>query len=50
MFWLGENHPAALAPSKRPRTTLSPTMALRDGEPHLPWGTPGGDQQDQRVT
>ncbi len=50
MFWLEENHPAALAPGKRPRTTLSPTMALRDGEPYLAWGTPGGDQQDQWAT
>jgi gamma-glutamyltranspeptidase/glutathione hydrolase len=47
MFWLEEGHPAALAPGKRPRTTLTPTMALRDGEPYLAWGTPGGDQQDQ---
>jgi gamma-glutamyltranspeptidase/glutathione hydrolase len=47
MFWLDENHPAALMPGKRPRTTLSPTMALRDGEPYLAWGSPGGDQQDQ---
>jgi gamma-glutamyltranspeptidase / glutathione hydrolase len=47
MFWLDETHPAALAPGKRPRSTLSPTMALRDGEPHLCWGSPGGDQQDQ---
>jgi gamma-glutamyltranspeptidase / glutathione hydrolase len=47
MFWLDPNHPAALAPGKRPRTTLSPAMALRDGEPYLAWGTPGGDQQDQ---
>jgi gamma-glutamyltranspeptidase/glutathione hydrolase len=46
-FWLEEGHPSALAPGKRPRTTLSPTMALRDGEPYLGWGTPGGDQQDQ---
>jgi len=46
-FWLDEGHPAALAPGKRPRTTLTPTMALRDGEPYLAWGTPGGDQQDQ---
>jgi gamma-glutamyltranspeptidase / glutathione hydrolase len=50
MFWLEENHPAALAPGKRPRTTLSPTIALRDGEPYLAWGTPGGDQQDQWTT
>ena len=47
MFWLEEGHPAALAPGKRPRTTLSPTLALRDGEPYLAWGSPGGDQQDQ---
>jgi gamma-glutamyltranspeptidase / glutathione hydrolase len=47
MFWLDEGHPAALAPGKRPRTTLSPTMALRDGEAYLAWGSPGGDQQDQ---
>jgi gamma-glutamyltranspeptidase/glutathione hydrolase len=46
-FWLEEGHPNALAPGKRPRTTLTPTMALRDGEPYLAWGTPGGDQQDQ---
>jgi gamma-glutamyltranspeptidase/glutathione hydrolase len=50
MFWLDEHHPAALAPGKRPRTTLSPTMALRDGEPYLAWGSPGGDQQDQWTT
>ncbi|MGE0035308.1 MAG: gamma-glutamyltransferase family protein [Xanthobacteraceae bacterium] len=50
MFWLEEGHPAALAPGKRPRTTLSPTMALRDGEPYLAWGSPGGDQQDQWTT
>ena len=50
MFWLDEGHPASLAPGKRPRTTLSPTLALRDGEPYLAWGTPGGDQQDQWAT
>jgi len=50
MFWLDENHPAALAPGRRPRTTLSPTLALRDGEPYLAWGSPGGDQQDQWTT
>ncbi len=47
MFWLDEKHPAALAPGKRPRTTLSPTLALRDGKSYLAWGSPGGDQQDQ---
>jgi len=50
MFWLDENNPAALAPGRRPRTTLSPTLALRDGEPYLAWGSPGGDQQDQWTT
>jgi gamma-glutamyltranspeptidase/glutathione hydrolase len=50
MFWLEEGHPASLAPGKRPRTTLSPTMAMRDGEPYLAWGSPGGDQQDQWIT
>ncbi len=47
MFWLEEGLPASLAPGRRPRTTLSPTIALRDGEPALAIGTPGGDQQDQ---
>ena len=50
MFWLEEGHPAALMPGKRPRTTLTPTLALRDGEPYLACGTPGGDQQDQWIT
>jgi len=50
MFWLDEDHPAALMPGKRPRSTLTPTMALRDGEPYLAWGSPGGDQQDQCIT
>ena len=50
MFWLEEGHPASLAPGKRPRTTLSPSLALRDGEPYLAWGSPGGDQQDQWTT
>jgi gamma-glutamyltranspeptidase/glutathione hydrolase len=50
MFWLEVGHPASLAPGKRPRTTLSPTLALRDGEAYLAWGSPGGDQQDQWIT
>jgi gamma-glutamyltranspeptidase / glutathione hydrolase len=47
MFWLEEGLPASLAPGKRPRTTLSPSLAFKDGEPYLAFGTPGGDQQDQ---
>jgi gamma-glutamyltranspeptidase / glutathione hydrolase len=45
-MWLVEDHPNALAPGKRPRTTLSPTVVLRDGAPYLAFGTPGGDRQD----
>ena len=47
MFWLVDGVAASLAPGKRPRTTLSPSLALRDGEPYMVFGTPGGDQQDQ---
>jgi len=47
MFWLDEGLPSSLAPGKRPRSTLSVGMALRDGKPYMVWGTPGGDQQDQ---
>jgi len=46
-FRLRPGHPNALAPRKRPLTTLSATIALRDGEPYMAFGTPGGDQQDQ---
>jgi len=47
IFWLEPDLPGSLAPGKRPRTTLTPTLALRDGRPALVCGTPGGDQQDQ---
>jgi gamma-glutamyltranspeptidase/glutathione hydrolase len=47
MFWLDPDLPNSLAPGKRPRITLSPSLALRGGEPALAFGTPGGDQQDQ---
>jgi gamma-glutamyltranspeptidase / glutathione hydrolase len=47
MFWLEEGLPNSLEPGKRPRTTLSPTLVARGGDPHLALGTPGGDQQDQ---
>jgi gamma-glutamyltranspeptidase / glutathione hydrolase len=47
MFWLEGGLPASLEPGKRPRSTLSPSMAFKDGEPYLAFGTPGGDQQDQ---
>jgi gamma-glutamyltranspeptidase / glutathione hydrolase len=47
MFTLTPGLPATIAPGKRPRTTLTPSLALRDREPYLAFGTPGGDQQDQ---
>ena len=47
---LEEGLPGSLAPGKRPRTTLTPTLAHRDGEPYMVWGSPGGDQQDQWIT
>ncbi|MGW4287654.1 gamma-glutamyltransferase family protein [Streptomyces sp. NPDC004673] len=50
MTWLEEGLPNTLTPGRRPRTTLSPSLALRDGVPVLAFGTPGGDQQDQWQT
>lgn len=47
MFWLEPGLPGSLVPGRRPRTTLSPGLVLRDGAPYLAFGTPGGDQQDQ---
>ncbi|MBO0736350.1 MAG: gamma-glutamyltransferase, partial [Alphaproteobacteria bacterium] len=47
MFWLEHGLPASLAAGKRPRSTLSPSMVFKDGQPYLAFGTPGGDQQDQ---
>ncbi|HWL34177.1 MAG TPA: gamma-glutamyltransferase family protein [Gaiellaceae bacterium] len=47
MFWLEEGLASSLRPGARPRTTLCPGLALRDGQPYLAWGTPGGDQQEQ---
>jgi gamma-glutamyltranspeptidase / glutathione hydrolase len=46
-FYLDERHPNALKPGKRPRTTLTPSLATRGGQPFMSFGTPGGDQQDQ---
>ena len=47
IFNLQPGHPNAIAPGKRPRTTLSPSIAFRHGEPWMAFGTPGADQQDQ---
>lgn len=47
MFWLEERLASSLVPGRRPRTTLTPTMVHRDGQPVLACGSPGGDQQEQ---
>jgi gamma-glutamyltranspeptidase/glutathione hydrolase len=47
MFWLKPGLPTSLQPGKRPRTTLTPSLALHRGRPALAFGTPGGDQQEQ---
>jgi len=49
MFYLDESHPERLEPGKRPSTTLTPSLALAEGRglPHIAFGTPGGDCQDQ---
>lgn len=47
MMWLEQGLPSSLMPGRRPRTTLTPTMVLREGRPVLACGSPGGDQQDQ---
>jgi gamma-glutamyltranspeptidase/glutathione hydrolase len=47
MFYLDPHQAGALMPRKRPRTTLTPSLVLKDGRPWMVFGTPGGDQQDQ---
>jgi len=47
MFWLADGLASSLVPGARPRTTLTPSLATRDGRAELAFGTPGGDQQDQ---
>ncbi|WP_354527559.1 gamma-glutamyltransferase [Nakamurella sp. UYEF19] len=47
MMALEPGLPSSLVPGRRPRTTLSPSMAGRNGAVELAFGTPGGDQQDQ---
>ena len=47
--WLDPDHPAALAPGKRPRLTPNPAMAFKDGKLWMPFGTPAGDVQCQSM-
>ncbi|WP_157098623.1 gamma-glutamyltransferase family protein [Novosphingobium rosa] len=49
VFDLDPASPNVLAPGKRPRTTLSPSIVLKEGAPFLAIGTPGGDNQDQQI-
>ena len=48
-FWLDETRAAQLRPRSRPRYSLTPSIVLRDGEPFLAIGTPGGDNQEQTI-
>ena len=48
-FWLDENHANALEVGKRPRSTLTPTLVLKDGKPFMAVGSPGGDDQCMRI-
>ncbi len=48
-FSLVPGHPNALAPGKRPRSTLQSTLVLKDGRPHIVLGSPGGDDQCLRT-
>ncbi|MCC7541741.1 MAG: gamma-glutamyltransferase [Deltaproteobacteria bacterium] len=48
-FVLDPRRPNCLAPGKRPRMTLTPTLVLLDGKPWLAIGTPGGDSQEQQI-
>jgi gamma-glutamyltranspeptidase/glutathione hydrolase len=43
------NSPNVVAPGKRPRITLTPTLVLKDGQPFMILSTPGGDNQDQAL-
>jgi gamma-glutamyltranspeptidase/glutathione hydrolase len=47
--WLDPAHASVVAPGKRPRLTPAPAMALRDGKLLMPFGTPGGDVQQQAM-
>ncbi len=48
-FLLIPGHPNELAPGKRPRVTLSPTLVTKGGKPAMTLATPGGDNQDQAL-
>jgi gamma-glutamyltranspeptidase/glutathione hydrolase len=47
MFYLDPDHVEKLEPRKKPSTTLTPSLVMREGKPFMTFGTPGGDNQDQ---
>jgi gamma-glutamyltranspeptidase/glutathione hydrolase len=47
MLHLDPGHAESLGPGRRPSTTLTPSLVMRDGRPYMVFGTPGGDNQDQ---
>jgi len=49
-FNLSPGHPNCIAPGKKPRSTLTPSLVIREGRPYMVFGTPGGDGQDQWTT
>jgi gamma-glutamyltranspeptidase / glutathione hydrolase len=48
-FWLERDRAAQLRPRSRPRYTLTPSIVLRNGQPFMALGSPGGDNQDQTI-
>ena len=48
-FSLEENNVNVLVPGKRPRHTVNPALAMKNGRPYLAWNTPGGDNQPQAM-
>lgn len=48
-YSLDPEHPNSLQPGKRPRSTLTPTIVMKDGAPYMILGSPGGDEQPTRI-
>lgn len=48
-FYLDKQRAAQIRPRARPRYTLTPSLVMKDGEPLMAIGTPGGDNQEQTI-
>jgi len=48
--WTHPQHPAVMAPGKRPRLTPNPALTMKDGKVFMPFGSPGNDIQPQAMT